>query len=50
VTVGGEEIKVMRATGTKCERCWKYTDDVGSSPDLPTVCAACAEAVHEMQR
>jgi isoleucyl-tRNA synthetase len=41
------EIEITRATGVKCERCWKYTEDVGSSPDLPTVCAACAEAVHE---
>ena len=47
---GVDDIEVTRATGTKCERCWKYTDDVGSSPDLPTVCAACAEAVHEMRR
>jgi isoleucyl-tRNA synthetase len=44
----GGEIAISRATGDKCERCWKYTDDVGSSPDLPTVCAACAAAVHEM--
>jgi isoleucyl-tRNA synthetase len=45
-----DTIEVTRATGTKCVRCWKYTDDVGSSADLPTVCAACAEAVHEITR
>jgi isoleucyl-tRNA synthetase len=44
------KVTVERAAGTKCERCWKYTEDVGSSPDLPTVCAACAEAVHEILR
>jgi isoleucyl-tRNA synthetase len=38
-------ITVDRATGTKCERCWKYTHDVGKDADLPTVCAPCAEAV-----
>ena len=38
-------VHVERAGGTKCERCWKYTYDVGAHPDLPTVCAACAEAV-----
>jgi isoleucyl-tRNA synthetase len=38
-------IHIDRANGVKCERCWKYTTDVGSNPDLPTVCAACAEAV-----
>jgi isoleucyl-tRNA synthetase len=46
----GGEITVERASGTKCERCWKYTEDVGSSPDLATICAACAEAVHEILR
>ncbi|MCW5978945.1 MAG: isoleucine--tRNA ligase [Bryobacteraceae bacterium] len=40
-------VHVDRATGTKCERCWKYAADVGSHPNLPTVCAACAAAVVE---
>ncbi len=41
-------IHIERASGTKCERCWKYTNDVGSNPELPTVCAACAAAVVEI--
>jgi isoleucyl-tRNA synthetase len=41
-------VTVVRATGVKCERCWKYTHDVGSDPELPTVCAPCAEAVREI--
>jgi len=36
---------VERTTATKCERCWKYTRDVGADPALPAVCAPCAEAV-----
>jgi isoleucyl-tRNA synthetase len=44
----GLAIGIERAEGTKCERCWKYTEDVGSSEDLPTVCASCAAAVHEI--
>jgi len=43
-------IHVERAAGAKCERCWKYTTDVGSRPELPTVCAACAETVAELAR
>jgi len=39
---------VSRATGLKCERCWKYKQDVGSSPDFPTVCASCAATLHEL--
>ncbi|MBM3812423.1 MAG: isoleucine--tRNA ligase [Acidimicrobiia bacterium] len=38
-------VHVERATGVKCERCWKYTHDIGSDPRLPTVCKPCAEAV-----
>ncbi len=45
---GGVGVRVERAEGTKCERCWKYTNDVGSDPDFPTVCAACAAAVKQM--
>ena len=41
-------VDVSRATGAKCERCWKYTHDVGSNPELPTVCAPCAEAVTQI--
>jgi isoleucyl-tRNA synthetase len=38
---------IERVGGTKCERCWKYTNDVGSDAGIPTVCAACASAVRE---
>jgi isoleucyl-tRNA synthetase len=41
-------VKVERAAGVKCERCWKYTLDVGSDASFPTICAACAGAVHEI--
>ena len=39
---------VERATGTKCERCWKYTHDVGSDERFPTLCRPCAGAVTEI--
>jgi isoleucyl-tRNA synthetase len=38
-------VKVERAEGLKCERCWKYTTDVGSNAAFPTICDACAQAV-----
>jgi isoleucyl-tRNA synthetase len=47
---GAEEelqVSVERAGGDKCERCWKYTEDVGSNPEFPTVCAACAKILGE---
>jgi isoleucyl-tRNA synthetase len=39
------EVKVDRARGDKCERCWRYTTDVGSNGDFPTVCARCASVL-----
>jgi isoleucyl-tRNA synthetase len=42
-----ESIVVERARGEKCERCWKYTSDVGSDQDYPTVCASCAKTLRE---
>ncbi|HWR49897.1 MAG TPA: isoleucine--tRNA ligase [Bryobacteraceae bacterium] len=41
-------VEVERAAGEKCERCWKYTTDVGSKADFPTVCASCAEVLEEI--
>jgi isoleucyl-tRNA synthetase len=40
-------VTVHKAEGTKCERCWKYTMDVGANRALPTVCASCARSVEE---
>jgi isoleucyl-tRNA synthetase len=44
----GLSVQIERADGVKCQRCWKYTTDVGSNPDFPTICARCAAAVTEM--
>jgi isoleucyl-tRNA synthetase len=41
-------VHVDRAEGEKCERCWKYTTDVGSNAQLPSICAACADVVSEL--
>jgi isoleucyl-tRNA synthetase len=41
-------VEIERAQGEKCERCWKYTTDVGVDPDFPTICAACRDAVKEI--
>ncbi|MFL6451047.1 MAG: isoleucine--tRNA ligase [Bryobacteraceae bacterium] len=38
-------VKVERARGDRCERCWRYTTDVGSNSDFPTVCARCASVL-----
>jgi isoleucyl-tRNA synthetase len=44
----GLSVRIERAEGDKCERCWKYTTEVGQNADFPTLCAACQEAVLEI--
>lgn len=43
--IPGLSILVAPAEGTKCERCWNVTQDVGADPDWPTACARCARAL-----
>jgi isoleucyl-tRNA synthetase len=44
VNENGVDVVALPATGTKCERCWKFTNDVGADSRHPVLCAACAEA------
>jgi isoleucyl-tRNA synthetase len=39
--VPGVGVTVARTAGTKCERCWKFTADVGSFEDHPDICSRC---------
>ncbi len=41
-TIPGLTVKVERAHGDKCERCWNYDESVGHSDKWPTVCSKCA--------
>jgi isoleucyl-tRNA synthetase len=41
-------VQVERARGDKCERCWRYTLDIGQDSDFPTICSRCAAAVKEI--
>jgi isoleucyl-tRNA synthetase len=38
-------VTVLPAHGTKCQRCWNYTEDVGSDSEWPGACARCTRAV-----
>ncbi|XP_074587991.1 LOW QUALITY PROTEIN: isoleucine--tRNA ligase, chloroplastic/mitochondrial [Curcuma longa] len=39
-------IGVDRADGSKCERCWNFTPQVGSFPEHPTLCARCYDVIN----
>ena len=45
---GPLSVEVLKAEGTKCERCWKFKVDVGSNANYPTACASCAAQVAEL--
>ena len=47
---GGWRIEIVRAEGTKCERCWNYSTHVGENADFPTVCERCVKALDEIER
>jgi isoleucyl-tRNA synthetase len=40
-------VTVERATGTKCERCWRYVPEVSAEPDRTGLCPRCVEALAE---
>jgi isoleucyl-tRNA synthetase len=38
-------VKVDKAPGKKCARCWVYSEDLGKSAAHPDVCGKCVEAI-----
>ncbi len=40
-------IRVQRAEGVKCDRCWRYVPSVRTDPDLAGICDRCVEALAE---
>lgn len=45
----GVVVKVLPATGKKCERCWNYSTHVGESTRYPTICERCVIALEEIE-
>src|SRR6202171_5714233 len=43
--LSGLTVKIERADGAKCERCWNYSTHVGENPRYPTVCERCSESL-----
>ena len=39
----GLGVKVEKAPGQKCERCWTYSETVGEDEHNPTICKKCSE-------
>jgi isoleucyl-tRNA synthetase len=47
-TEEGPQIEVFKAEGSKCERCWNYSVEIGKDSAWPTLCERCIPAIHEM--
>jgi isoleucyl-tRNA synthetase len=43
--IEGLSIKVTKAIGGKCERCWRFDSQIGEDTDHPTACPRCAAAL-----
>jgi isoleucyl-tRNA synthetase len=46
--IPGLALVVQRAPGEKCERCWRYQEDVGSIAAYPTVCGRCGACLQDV--
>ena len=45
----GLAVRVKKAGGEKCERCWMYSEELGSDPEHPTLCPRCAAVMKELE-
>ena len=45
---GGVSVRVSKADGKKCERCWNYSTHVGEDAIYPTVCERCSAVLKEL--
>lgn len=43
--IEGLSLKVSHATGEKCERCWKYSENLGTNSEYPDVCPRCTDVM-----
>lgn len=46
--VEGLSVSVSKAEGEKCERCWKFSQTVGSCAEHPTLCKECADTMAQL--
>jgi len=45
----GLKVKIEKARGLKCERCWNYSEHVGEDSRYATVCERCSGALREIE-
>jgi isoleucyl-tRNA synthetase len=45
----GLAVRIEKADGKKCERCWNYSVHVGENSRYPGICERCSEALTEIE-
>ena len=40
---------VTKAKGEKCERCWIYSEELGTDANHPTLCPRCTEVMKNLE-
>lgn len=48
VKEGELEVKVEKAAGEKCQRCWVYHPEVGKNSEHPNLCPRCIDVIKRM--
>ncbi|HSY90045.1 MAG TPA: isoleucine--tRNA ligase [Candidatus Binatus sp.] len=48
-STGGIRLRVDKADGAKCDRCWNYSTHVGEDKIYPTVCERCSAVLKELE-
>jgi len=48
--IDGITIAVEKASGEKCERCWKYDEEVGHDHEHTDVCPRCAKVLNSLEK
>jgi len=46
--IRGLQVAVRRAAGSKCERCWNYSTQVGQDKYFPSLCERCSPVVRAL--
>ena len=46
---GSVAVRVGKADGKKCDRCWNYSVHVGEDAAYPTVCERCSAVLKEIE-
>ena len=47
--IPGLRVRIEKASGQKCERCWNYSPRVGEDRRYPTACERCSAALREIE-